>query len=107
MRRERDYQPTLIKKLRDMFPGCVILKNDSSYLQGIPDLLILWYDRWGILEVKRTMPNGPDDYEPNQEWYLDQLNQMSFAAMICPENEQEILDALQHAFTARRKARVS
>lgn len=104
--RENAYQAELIKRLRVRFPGCFILKNDSSYMQGVPDLLILWGDRWAILEVKAKPPVGPDDFEPNQEWYLDQLNQMSFATCIFPENEEEVLDALQSAFSARRKARI-
>jgi hypothetical protein len=105
--KENAYQAQLIKKIRVRLPGCMILKNDSGYMQGIPDLTILHFDRWGILEVKAKHPTSPDDYEPNQEYYLDLLNGMSFAAMICPENEEEILDALQSSFRTRRKARRS
>lgn len=105
--RENVYQAELIKKLRQIFPDCFILKNDSSYMQGVPDLLVLYRDHWAMLEVKPKTPRGPNDFEPNQEWYLEQLNGMSFAACIYPENEEAVLDALQSAFTARRKARVS
>ena len=101
---ERKYQAELIKKLRILFVGCVIVKNDSSYLQGIPDLLILWHDRWGMLEVKMDVDSP---CQPNQEYYIDILDQMSFAAFICPENEEEVLNALQSAFAARRKTRRS
>lgn len=105
--RENVYQAHVIKRVRQLLPGCFILKNDSGYMQGVPDLLVLYMDRWAMLEVKPKTPKGPDDYEPNQEWYLEQLNKMSFAACIYPENEEAVLDALQSAFTARRKARVS
>lgn len=105
--RENSYQPELIKKLRALFPECFILKNDSDYMQGVPDLLILWHDRWAMLEVKRKQPRSAKDFEPNQEYYLQVLDDMSFAACIYPENEEEILDALQSAFTARRKTRLS
>ena len=42
---ERDYQSHLIKRIKALLPGCVVLKNDSSYLQGIPDLVIFYGDR--------------------------------------------------------------
>lgn len=104
---ERKYQVQLIKKLRILFPGCVILKNDTEYLQGIPDLSIFWRDRWGMLEVKSRKPRSSADFEPNQEWYIDLLNNMSFAACIYPENEREVLDELQQAFRSRRSTRLS
>lgn len=101
---ESVYQGKLIKKLRNLLPGCVILKNDSSYLQGIPDLIILYKDRWAVLEVKRSRT---EPYQPNQEYYILMLNEMSFAARIDPSNEQDVLDALQHAFELRGNARIS
>lgn len=92
---ERDYQSKLIKKLEAMFPGCLILKNDSSYLQGIPDLTIFYRDRWAMLEVKveETSPT-----QPNQPFYVKLLNSMSFAAFIYPSNEEDVLDALRRVF---------
>lgn len=105
--RENQYQAELIKRLRSLFPECFILKNDSSYLQGVPDLLVLWHDRWAMLEVKAKTPRKATDFEPNQEYYIDHLDRMSFAACIYPANEEEILSALQSAFTARRPARLS
>jgi len=91
---ESVYQARLIKKLRRLFPGCIILKNDSDYIQGIPDLTILWGGRWAFLEVKAS---ANADQQPNQEYYVNLANEMWFAAFIYPENEAEILDALQHA----------
>lgn len=96
---ERDYQAALIQKLKALFPGCVVLKNDSSYLQGIPDLLVLVGQKWAMLEVKASFFAG---YQPNQEYYLDLLDDMSFAMMICPENEEEVLRELQQALRVRR-----
>lgn len=107
MRLERDYQPKLIKKIQARFPGCYVLKNDSGYMQGVPDLIILFGERWALLEVKRKRPIRPEDFEPNQEWYLEEFNNMSFAACVFPENEEEVLDALQQALQPRRYARVS
>lgn len=102
--RERDYQAQLIKKLRRMFRGCVILKNDSEYMQGIPDLLILFEDKWAMLEVKASEDSQT---QANQEYYVDLLDRMSFADFIFPENENEVLDALRKTFKPRRAARLS
>lgn len=101
---ENQYQPKLIKRLEKMFPGCLIMKTDSSYLQGMPDLIILWRDYWASLEVKATRSASS---QPNQDYYIQQLNEMSFAAYIFPENEEEVLNALQQAFKPPRRACVS
>lgn len=100
---ENAYQAKLIKKLRRAYPGCVILKNDSGYLPGIVDLTILYRDRWAMLEVKKS---ASEPYQPNQEYYLAMLNEMSFAATIFPSNEVEILLALQQALEPGRNTRV-
>lgn len=92
---ESQYQSKLIKKLYDMFPGCIVLKTDASHQQGIPDLLILWKDQWASLEVK---PSPSSNIQPNQDYYVERLDKMSFAAYIYPENEEEVLNALQQAF---------
>ena len=94
---ESAYQARLIRKLKKLFPGCVVLKNDPQYLQGILDLTLLWRRCWAMLEVKAsgTAPN-----RPNQEYYVEQLGTMSFAAFIYPENEEEVLSALQEAFAS-------
>lgn len=102
--RESQYQAYLIELLRELLPGCYILKTDANYIQGFPDLLILFNDKWGVLEVKRSLR---EPYQPNQEYYLDELNKLSFAAMICPENQEDVLHALQATLRARRPARLS
>jgi len=94
---ESAYQARLIKKLKKLFPGCVVLKNDPQYLQGILDLTLLWKKYWAMLEVKVS---GTAANRPNQEYYVEQLDNMSFAAFIYPENEEEVLIALQEAFAS-------
>lgn len=91
---ERDYQPKLKKKLESLFPGCLILKNDSSYLPGIPDLVIFFNDRWAMLEVKA---HAGATVQPRQEYYVNLANSMSFCDFIYPENEAEVLYALEQA----------
>lgn len=101
---ENQYQKKLIKKLEKLFPGCIILKNDSSYRQGMLDLTILWKKYWASLEVKDSISSS---MRPNQEYYIEQLDKMSFAAKIYPENEMEVLSALQQAFRPPRRTRIS
>lgn len=96
-RLERDFQAKLIKELKVMFKGCIIVKNDPNYIQGIPDLLILYNDRWAALEVKKS---EHAHHQPNQEYYVDLMDQMSFAAFVYPENKEEILYELQQALLA-------
>ena len=96
-RLERDFQAKLIKELKVMFKGCIIVKNDPNYIQGIPDLLILYNDRWAEKKKKKS---ATAHHQPNQEYYVDLMDQMSFAAFIYPENKEEILYELQQALLA-------
>ena len=96
---ERDFQRNLIKELKDIFVGCIIMKNDSSYIQGIPDLLILYKDRWAALEVKKS---ATASHRPNQEYYVDKMDEMYYASFIYPENKEVVLDELQQTLFSRR-----
>ena len=96
---ERVYQAKLIKELKSRFEGCMVLKNDSSYIQGIPDLLVLYEDRWASLEVKKS---ETAEHRPNQEYYVDLMDKMSFSRFICPENQEEVLHELQQTFESGR-----
>lgn len=98
---ENRYQAQLIKKIERRFPGCMVLKNDPLYKQGILDLTILYKDQWASLEVKASRGSR---VQPNQDYFVEQLNEMSFAAYIYPENEDEVLNALQQAFESPRRA---
>lgn len=88
---ENKFQAKLIKDLKDLFPNCIVMKNDSSYIQGIPDLLVLCNNRWASLECKK---NARAARQPNQEYYVDIMDKMSFSRFICPENKDEVLDEL-------------
>lgn len=96
---ERQFQRELIKELKTRFKGCLVLKNDAGYIQGIPDLLILYKNKWAALECK--MYEGASK-RPNQEYYVELMNKMSFARFICPENKEEILDELSKTFRPSR-----
>lgn len=94
MKKEREYQSKLISDIKSRIPGSIVIKNDPTYIQGFPDLMILYKNRWAALEVKRS---ENESHRPNQDYYVGVLNNMSFASFIYPENEEEVLDGLQSA----------
>lgn len=96
---ERDFQPILKKELASRFPGCVIIKQDPNHLQGVPDLLVLFEDRWALLETKA---HTKAKRQPNQEYHVEKFGQMSFSAFVDPDNMGEVLDALQSSFRSSR-----
>jgi hypothetical protein len=92
---ESVYQKGLIRRLQDIFKGCIVVKNDPNYIQGIPDLLVLYNDKWAALECKR---NCKASHRPNQDYYVERMEKMSFAAFIYPENEEYVLNRLKNYF---------
>lgn len=104
MAKESAFQTKLISEIKELLPGCVVLKNDAGYLQGFPDLTILYNDKWAVLETKRK---ASASRQPNQEYYVGKLNDMSYASFVYPENKEEVLYELQKALRPERAARFS
>lgn len=92
---ERDYQKYLVKKLKNTFVGCVVIKNDAQLKQGIPDLLILFNKKWVALEVKNSKTAH---HQPNQDLYVERMNNMSYASFIFPENEEQVFKEMKEVF---------
>lgn len=92
--KENRFQRKVIERVKAEYPGCVVLKNDAGYIQGFPDLTILYEDRWATLETKREKGAS---HQPNQDNYVKKLNAMSYSAFIYPENEEEVFDELERA----------
>ena len=92
---ESKFQKELMDTIKDRYPGCVVLKNDSSYIQGFPDWTILYKDKWAVLEAKREK-NAKK--QPNQEYYVDKLDGMSFSRFVYPENADQVLEELHEIF---------
>ena len=90
--KESKFQSNLKKELKNMFPGCIITKLDSGDIQGIPDLLILYKNKWATLENKKT---AKAHRQPNQDYYVNKMNDMSFSKFIYPENKEEVLTDLK------------
>jgi hypothetical protein len=101
---ETQYQRELKRKIEELVPGCLVLKNDPQGRQGIPDILVLHNSRWAMLEVKMS---ATAEHQPNQAYYIDTLSDMSYASFIYPENEEEVLSELQRALGVSRKTCVS
>ena len=91
MRRENQFQAHLIKQIERRLPGVVVLKNDPNYIQGIPDLLILFGQKWAMLECKRGQE---EPHQPNQDYYVNLFSNMGFSSFIFPENEKLVLDEM-------------
>lgn len=92
---ENKFQSKLIKELKKEFPDCMVLKNDPTYLQGVPDLLVLYKNKWCALEVKRS---ATAKHQPNQDYYVDKMNEMSHSAFIYPENKDQVMNDLRRIF---------
>lgn len=92
---ESKFQAELKKELRERYPGCVVTKNDPSDMQGFPDLTVLHGRLWAELECKRETKASK---RPNQEYYVNKLNNMGFSAFIFPENKAEVLAELDKYF---------
>ncbi len=90
---ESGFQDKLKEELKKLFPGCMIFKMDQ--IQGIPDLLILYKDKWASLENKKSLTAK---HQPNQDYYVDLMNKMSFSRFVCPENKDEVLEELKKVF---------
>ena len=99
MKKESSFQKGLIDKIEELFPDCIIMKNDPNYIQGIPDLLILHGDKWASLECKKS---AKASHQPNQDYYISKMNGMSYARFVSPENEEEVLSELQQALSTER-----
>lgn len=102
MKNENKFQSELIEELKSLFPGCIVLKNDPNYIQGIPDLLVLYKKKWAALECKKTK-NAK--HRPNQDYYVDKMAKMSYANFVYPENKEVVLNDLEKSFKPNRKTR--
>lgn len=93
---ENKYQADIVKKIKKIFPESIVMKNDPNHIQGIPDLTILYKDKWATLEVKKS---ANASHRPNQDYYVEKMNKMSFSSFIYPENEEEVFHELQQTFS--------
>ena len=94
-KKEGNFQSDVITEIQKTYDGCIVTKLDSGYIQGIPDFLILYNEQWASLEFKKDK-NAPA--RPNQPYYVDTMNKMSFSRFIYPENKEEVMNELEVHF---------
>ena len=100
---EPQFQKELKEEIEKRFPGCKVFKMDPTNNQGVPDLLILFKKKWALLECKKS-ENAK--HRPNQDYWVDFYNKMSFARFIFPENKEQVLHEMEQSFKSRRKTRL-
>ena len=103
MSKESSFQEELRKEIEERFSGSIVTKLDSGDIQGIPDLLVLYKNNWAALECKK---DEKSHRQPNQDWYVKRMNEMSFASFICPENKENVLNEMERSFESSRTTRV-
>lgn len=99
---ESEFQKELMDEIKRTYPGCVVIKNDSGYIQGFPDWTILYEDKWAVLEAKR---NRTAKKQPNQDYYVEKLNRMSYSSFVYPENREDVLNKLAKVFNKKERRR--
>ena len=97
---ESKFQKDFIDEVKERYPGCIALKNDSSYIQGFPDWTLLYEDKWAVLEMKKDRAAHK---QPNQEYYVNKLDKMSFSRFVFPENRDEVFEDLDRFFKRKRR----
>lgn len=91
---ESKFKRELIRKLKEQYPGAVILKNDANDKIGIPDHLMLYGRHWIAFEAKASQHAA---HRPNQDYWVNLLNSMSFASFVYPQNEGWFLHEVQRS----------
>lgn len=99
---EGGFKTKLVKEIKSRLEGSEVFHLNPFDKQGIPDLLILYKKKWGVLEGKK---DSKSSHRPNQDYYVDKFNKMSFARFISPENKEEVLDELEQTFRPKRNTR--
>ncbi len=104
--REGRYKTQLTGRIEKRFGSrCLVVRLDAGLRQGVPDMLLLFEGGfWAALEGK-TSETSP--HQPNQPYYVDLMDKLSFAAFIYPENEEAVLNELEQEFEAHWAARLS
>lgn len=94
---ESKFQKEFTDALEEKFPGCLIIKGNSSYRQGLPDWLMLHQDNWAAFEIKRNKNAKRSD---SQSYYVNKMNDMSYASFVDPENYREVISEVQQTLGA-------
>lgn len=95
---ESDFQKEYVLELEETFPGSMIIRGNSSWRQGVPDWMLLHGPNWAALELKR---DAKAVKQPNQPYYVEKMNAMSYASFVYPSNAKAVIREIQQAFGSR------
>ena len=97
-KKESDFQSNLVTEIKQTFDGCIVTKQDA--IEGIPDLLILYKNKWATLECKKNKDevSKPRRNKKQQDYYVGKMNEMSFSRYVYPENKEEVINELKVHF---------
>lgn len=91
--RESAFERRVVSDIKSWNDNVLVLKNNASMIQGIPDRTVYFADKFAMLEFKKSKDAK---HQPNQDWYIDKINSNGgFARFIYPENEEKTLADLK------------
>ena len=94
--KESTFQKIFLDKVRELVPGCIAMKNDAQYIQGIYDWTIQKGSKAAALEIKKSK-DAP--HRPNQDYYINKINEQGgFGRFVYPENEKQVLEDIVNFF---------
>lgn len=93
---ESEFQSLVIKELKTRFPSAVIFKASDMGIQGFPDIVILHGRHWAALEVKKSRKSKR---QPNQDFWVTELDKMSYSTFIYPENKEDVYREMELALS--------
>ncbi len=99
---ESGFKRKLIREIEQRFPGAFVIKTNANHVQGIPDQIILYGQYWAMIEAK---DDEDSPHQPNQDYYVDMFNNMSYATFVYPQNKEDVLHELQQALRVGGRAR--
>ena len=92
---ENVFQRKVIQRLKSEFPECIVMKQDATYKQVIPDLVIFHHDKYAMLECKKS---ATASHQPQQDYYISKIKEWAYASFIYPENVDQVFRELKEVF---------
>lgn len=98
---ESRFQSSVKHELETKYPGCIVRKNPPGQENGFPDLVMYYGPIWAMFECKREKDARK---RPNQKWWVERLDEMSFARLIFPENRERVMGELDEFIRGQSRA---
>ena len=97
---EGKFKEKLIKDIEKELPGCIVTKLEADTSNGIPDIIILHKGKWATLEAKKDISEVTKARRNKlaQDYYVAEMNKMSFSRYVYPQNKAEVINELKVHF---------